>query len=133
MGFLSECLILIRDWIAVDRIRLPKHTGRLGSLRMGDRFLYCDSVFMVVSSVTLNASETETRSLLHLIDTGALPLAHWELVVHATSQPTISLTGTLRRHGTDSGCEETITDLDIVILKPCTVKSSTVMSSIVHD
>ena len=118
--------MLIRDWIAVDRIRLPKHTGRLGSLRVGDRFLYCDSVFMVVSSETLSASETETRSLLHLIDTGALPLAHWELVVHATSQPRITLTGILRRRGDENGYEDTITDSDIVVLKPSTAKSSTV-------
>jgi hypothetical protein len=118
--------MLIRDWIAVDRIRLPKHTGRLGSLRVGDRFLYCDSVFMVVSSETLSASETETRSLLHLIDTGALPLVHWELVVHATSQPRITLTGILRRREEDNGHEDTITDSDIIILKPCTIIPSTV-------
>ena len=116
--------MLIRDWIAVDRIRLPKHTGRLGSLRVGDRFLYCDSVFLVVSSEIFSSSETETRSRLDLIDTGALPLAHWELVVIAISQPTIALTGILRRRGDFTGCEESITDSDIVVLQTCAVKPS---------
>jgi hypothetical protein len=119
VGFLSECFTLIRDWIAVDRIRSPKHTGRLGSLRMGDRFLYRDSVFIVVSSEILSSSETEIRSILQLVDSGATPLTHWELVVIATSQPTISLAGILRRLGDDNGREESITDSDIVVLKFC--------------
>lgn len=118
MGFFNECFELFRNWIAVDRIRLPKHTGRLGRLRAGDRFLHGDSIFVVVSVEILSSHESRAQKRLALIDTGASPLTHWELVILSTSQPTISVVGYLRRESDDSSPGRTINDVDVVILKP---------------
>lgn len=118
MGFLTECFELFRNWIEVDRIRLPKHTGRLGGLRVGDRFLHGDSIFVVVSVEILSSQESLAQKRLTLIDTGVSPLTHWELVILSTSQPTISVVGNLRRENDDSSPGRTINDLDVVILKP---------------
>ena len=118
MGFLTECFELFRNWIAVDRIRLPKHTGRLGGLRVGDRFLHGDSIFVVVSVEILISHESRAQKRLTLIDTGVSPLTHWELVILSTSQPTISVVGNLRRENDDKSPGQSINDLDVVILKP---------------
>jgi len=110
-------LRMLCTWMGVDRIRISNHTGRMGRLQKGDRFLWEESIFEVVGQEVM--WERESESCVRLVLSNVLDCSSdpHELILHAQTEPTIRLTGKLRMNTTKGTQEIEVCNDEIVPLR----------------
>lgn len=87
------------SWLRVDRIRIAKQTGKMGTLEVDDLILIHGTIFRVLSCQSTSISEYETQAEMHLKlvagDYENNPQGHWQLIVTARALPSCRCRGTL--------------------------------------
>ena len=110
-------LRMLSTWLGVDRIRISNHTGRMGRLQKGDRFLWEESIFEVVGHEVMWVRESESCVRLILSSVNDCSTDPHELVLHAETEPTVRLTGKLRMNSTLGFQEIEVSNDEIVPLR----------------
>lgn len=105
---------MLGTWLGVDRIRISTHTGRMGRLEKGDRFLWEESIFEVIGHEVVWERESESCVRLVLSNVVDRSTDPHELILNAQTEPTIRLTGKLRMNTTFGLQEIEISNDEIV-------------------